>query len=68
MGKDVDEFNTVPDLMAPLIVDFSDIFPEELLDELPPLCDIQHHIDLEPGATLPNISHYRMSLWEHEEL
>lgn len=68
MGKDVAESNTVSDLAAPLIADYSDIFLEELPGELPLLCDIQHHIDLESGATLPNRSHYRMSSREHEEL
>nr|GFC08428.1 putative reverse transcriptase domain-containing protein [Tanacetum cinerariifolium] len=33
-----------------------------------PLCDIQHHIDLEPSSQFPNRPHYRLRPGEHEEL
>nr|GEZ17530.1 putative reverse transcriptase domain-containing protein [Tanacetum cinerariifolium] len=68
IGKEVAPNSEIPETMFPLLKEFSDIFPDELPDVLPPLCDIQHHIDLEPDSQLPNMSHDRMSPEEHEEL
>lgn len=59
---------SVPPPFAELLHKFSDVFPDELLEDLPPLRDIQHHIDLVPNAVLPNRPHYRKSPQEHDEL
>ncbi|XP_076921200.1 uncharacterized protein LOC143582552 [Bidens hawaiensis] len=66
--KPVPEEVEIPEAMIHLLEEFSDVFLDELPDGLPPIRDIQHHIDMEPGSQFPNRPHYRMSPREHEEL
>ena len=62
------ESNTaIPPEVTSVIAEFADVFPEDLPDKLPPMRDIQHAIDLVPGASLPSLPHY-MNPTEHVEL
>jgi hypothetical protein len=67
-GKECSPMKIVPEAITGLLKKFADVFPKDLPEELPPLRDIQHQIDLMPGSSLPNRPHYRMCPKEHEEL
>ena len=58
----------IPPEVVPILIEFAQVFPNELPNHLPPLCDIQHVIDLVPRATLPNLSHYHLNPTKHAEL
>ena len=48
--------------------DFADIIVDEFPSALPPIRSIIHHIDLIPGASLPNKEAYRLTPQENAEV
>ncbi|KAK7376628.1 hypothetical protein VNO78_34449 [Psophocarpus tetragonolobus] len=51
-----------------LLQEYKDVFPKEVPNVLPPLRGIEHHIDLIPGASLPNRPAYRSNPQETQEI
>ncbi|XP_020080336.1 uncharacterized protein LOC109704005 [Ananas comosus] len=49
-----------------VLVDFQDVMPKELPKQLPPRREVDHAIELEPGAKPPAKARYRMALPELE--
>ncbi|GKA42378.1 transposon ty3-I gag-pol polyprotein [Tanacetum coccineum] len=60
--------NAITIVVKPLLAEFGKTVGDDTPDTLLPLRNIQHQVDLVPGAGLPNIPHYRMSHKESEIL
>jgi hypothetical protein len=57
-----------PEEFQELLENFVDIVVDELPNSFPPIRSIIHHIDLIPGASLPNKEMYRLTPQENEEV
>ncbi|XP_048493901.2 uncharacterized protein LOC125494388 [Beta vulgaris subsp. vulgaris] len=55
-------------LLIPPLDQYAHVFPSQIPPGLPPKRDIQHKIDLIPGASLPNKPAYRTNPKETEEI
>jgi hypothetical protein len=58
----------LPEEIQELLGEFVDIIVDELPHSLPPVRSVSHHIDLIPGASLPNKAAYRLTPQENEEV
>jgi hypothetical protein len=58
----------LPEEVRELLDNFADIVVDELPNSLPTIISINHHIDLIPGASLPNKAAYRLTHRENEEV
>jgi hypothetical protein len=58
----------LPGEIQQLLGEFADIIVDELPRSLPPMRSVSHHIDLIPGASLPNKAAYRLTPQENEEV
>jgi len=58
----------VPASVEFLLQEYKNVFSKEIPNGLPPLRGIEHHIDLIPGASLPNRPAYRSNPQETQEI
>jgi hypothetical protein len=62
------KIDDLPREIQELLEKFVDIVVDDLPCSLPPIRSISHHIDLIPGASLPNKAAYRLTPQENEEV
>ena len=61
MTRDRVKSTTLRSRLVTFLRDFAAVFPADSPNSLPPDKNIQHFIDFVPGATLPNLPHYRLN-------
>lgn len=59
---------SLPPVIANLLQEFMDVFPQDVPPGLPPIRGIEHQIDLIPGASLHNRAPYRTNPEETKEI
>ena len=62
------DMTSLPSVVSHLLHDYGDVFLDETPAGLPPICGIEHHIDLIPEAALPNRPPYRTNPEETKEI
>jgi hypothetical protein len=60
--------DNLPDEIQELLGEFTDIIVDELPRSFPSMRSVSHHIDLIPGASLPNKAAYRLTPQKNEEV
>jgi hypothetical protein len=60
--------DNLPEEIQKLLEEFPDIVVDELPRSFPPIRSISHHIDLIPGASLPNKETYMLTPQKNEEV
>jgi hypothetical protein len=59
---------SLPPVVANLLQEYIDVSPQDVQPRLPPIDAIDHRIDLNPGALLPNRAPYRTNPKETKEI
>ena len=62
------DLTSVPSVVARVLQEYNDVFPEKTPAGLPPLRGIEHQIDFIPGAALPNRPACRTNPEETKEI
>ena len=58
---------SLPSVIASLLQEYEDVFPNDVPSGLPPIRGIKHQIDIVPSATIPNRPAYRSNPKETKE-